>query len=128
MMGLCADQGIGVLPWSPLARGRLGRPWNAESTKRLETDKFGSTMYGKTEEADHAVIDRLTAVAAKRGVPQAQVALAWVMSNPLVTSPIIGASKPGHLEDAVAAVALKLTPEETAFLEELYIPHPTLGF
>jgi aryl-alcohol dehydrogenase-like predicted oxidoreductase len=128
MMSLCADQGIGVLPWSPLARGRLGRPSNAESTKRLETDKFGATMYGKTEEADHAVIDRLTEVAAKRGVPQAQVALAWVMSKPLVTSPIIGASKPGHLEDAVAAVALKLTPEEVASLEELYIPHPTLGF
>jgi aryl-alcohol dehydrogenase-like predicted oxidoreductase len=128
MMGLCAAEGIGVIPWSPLGRGRLGRPWKAESTKRFETDRFGSTMYGKTEEADHAVVDRLTEVATKRGVPQAQVALAWMLAKPVITAPIIGASKPGHLEDAVAAVSLKLTPEEIASLEERYIPHPTLGF
>jgi aryl-alcohol dehydrogenase-like predicted oxidoreductase len=128
MMGLCAAEGIGVLPWSPLARGRLARPWKAESTSRSETDKFGNTMYGSTEEADHAVVDRLGEIAGKRGVPQAQVALAWMLSKPIVTSPIIGASKPGHLEDAVAALSLKLTPEEIAALEEPYIPHPTLGF
>jgi aryl-alcohol dehydrogenase-like predicted oxidoreductase len=128
MMGLCAAEGIGVLPWSPLARGRLARPWKAESTSRSETDKFGNTMYGQTEESDHAVVDRLTGIAAKRGVAQAQVALAWMLSKPVITSPIVGASKPGHLEDAVAALTLKLTPEEITALEEPYVPHPTLGF
>jgi aryl-alcohol dehydrogenase-like predicted oxidoreductase len=128
MMGLCADQGIGVIPWSPLARGRLTRPWQSATTKRSETDRFGNTMYAKTEEADKAIIDRLGQIAKQRGVPQATVALAWMLSKPAITAPVIGASKPGHLEDAVAAVPLKLTPEEIASLEEQYIPHPTLGF
>jgi 1-deoxyxylulose-5-phosphate synthase len=128
MTGLCVDQGIGMLPWSPLARGRLARPWNSESTKRLETDKFGSTMYAKTAESDARVVDRLGEVAAKRGVPQAQVALAWLLAKPAVAAPIVGASKAHHLEDAVAAVSLKLTPEEIKSLEELYVPHPVLGF
>ena len=128
MMGLCADQGIGVLPWSPLARGRLARPWKAESTSRSETDKFGNTMYSKTEDADKAVVDRLEEIARKQGVPQAQVALAWMLSKPVITSPIVGASKPGHLEDAVAALSVKLTVDEIKALEEPYVPHPTLGF
>ncbi|HEY0264171.1 MAG TPA: aldo/keto reductase [Granulicella sp.] len=128
MMGLCADQGIGVIPWSPLARGRLARPWQSEATKRSETDRFGNTMYAKTEEADHAVVDRVEQVAKQRGVPMSQVALAWMLAKPVITSPIVGASKPGHLEDAAAAVSIKLTPEEIASLEEPYIPHPTLGF
>ncbi len=128
MIGLCLDQGIGVIPWSPLARGRLARAWDAESTKRLETDRFGKSMYSQTEEADHKVIDRLGEVAEKRGVPRAQVALAWLLSRPGVTSPIVGATKPHHLLDAVDALAVKLTAEEIALLEEPYTPHPVLGF
>ena len=128
MTGLCLNQGIGIIPWSPLARGRLARPWNSENTKRFETDKFGTWMYSKTEESDHKVVDRLVEVAAKRGVPQAQVALAWLLAKPGVASPIVGASKQHHLEDAAAAVALKLTPDEIKSLEEPYVPHPVLGF
>ncbi len=128
MMGLCAAEGIGVIPWSPLARGRLTRPWKAESTSRSETDKFGNTMYGPTEDADKAVVDRLGEIAQARGIPQAQVALAWMLAKPVITSPIIGASKPGHLQDAVAALSVQLTPAEISSLEEPYIPHATLGF
>lgn len=132
-MDLCEAEGIGVIPWSPLARGRLTRAWQTESTgqavtKRAETDKFGNTMYGPTEEADRAVVDRLGEVATRRSVPPAQVALAWMLAKPVITAPIIGASKPGHLEDAVAALSLQLTPEEIAALEAPYIPHQTLGF
>jgi 1-deoxyxylulose-5-phosphate synthase len=128
MMGLCAAEGIGVIPWSPLARGRLTRAWEAESTKRSETDRFGKALYSKTEESDKTVVDRLGEIAAQRGLPRAQVAIAWMLAKPVVTSPIIGASKPGHLDDAVAALSVKLTPEEIAALEEPYVPHPTLGF
>jgi len=128
MMGVCAAEGIGVIPWSPLARGRLARPWKSESTRRLETDKFGSGMYGRTEESDKAVVDRLEKIAAGRGVPMAQVALAWLLSKPGVTSPIVGATKPHHLDDAVAALSIKLSAEEIHSLEEAYVPHPTLGF
>jgi aryl-alcohol dehydrogenase-like predicted oxidoreductase len=128
MMGVCAAEGIGVIPWSPLARGRLARPWKSESTKRLETDKFGSGMYGRTEESDKEVVDRLEKIAAGRGVPMAQAALAWLLSKPGVTSPIVGATKPHHLDDAAAAVNLKLTAEEIESLESAYVPHPTLGF
>jgi len=128
MMGVCAAEGIGVIPWSPLARGRLARPWKSESTRRLETDKFGSGMYGRTEESDKAVVDRLEKIAAGRGVPMAQVALAWLLSKPGVTSPIVGATKPHHLDDAVAALSIKLSAEEVHSLEEAYVPHPTLGF
>ena len=128
MIGLCKDQGIGVIPWSPLARGRLTRAWQAETTKRSETDRFGNTMYSRTEEDDRKVVDRLGEIAERRGVPRAQVALAWLLSKPVVTSPIVGATKPHHLEDAVAALSLKLSPEEIAALEEPYTPHPVLGF
>ena len=128
MMGVCAAEGIGVIPWSPLARGRLARPWKADSTKRTETDRFGNTMYSKTEESDEQVVNKLVEIAEKRGVPQAQVALAWLLSKPGVTSPIVGASKPRHLEDAVGALDIKLTTEEDEALEEPYVPHPTLGF
>ncbi len=128
MIGLCLDQGIGVLPWSPLARGRLTRPWQAETTRRSETDRFGNTMYARTEEDDRKVVERLGEIAEKRGVTRAQVALAWLLAKPGVTSPIVGASKPHHLEDAVAALSLRLTPEETTALEEPYTPHPVLGF
>jgi aryl-alcohol dehydrogenase-like predicted oxidoreductase len=117
-----------VLPWSPLARGRLARAWQAEATKRLETDQFGKTMYAKTEEADKVVVDRLGQVAERREVSRATVALAWMLSKPVVTSPIVGATKQGHLEDAVAALMVKLTAEEIASLEQPYVPHPVLGF
>jgi aryl-alcohol dehydrogenase-like predicted oxidoreductase len=128
MMGLCRDQGIAVLPWSPLARGRLTRAWKAESTSRSETDGFGNKMYSQTEEADRKVVDRLGEIAEKRGVSRAQVAMAWLLAKPGVTAPIVGASKPHHLQDAVAALAVKLTPEEMNALEEPYVPHPVLGF
>jgi len=128
MMGLCEDAGVGVIPWSPLARGRLTRPWKSETTERSETDKFGQQIYSKTEEADKKVIDRLGEVAEKRGVTRATLALAWMLSKPIVSSPIVGATKPHHLPDAVAALSVKLTQEEIASLEEPYVPHPVLGF
>ncbi|MFZ1939309.1 MAG: aldo/keto reductase [Terracidiphilus sp.] len=128
MMGLCREEGIGVLPWSPLARGRLTRAWKAETTSRSETDGFGNRMYSLTEEADRKVVERLGEVAEKRGIPRAQVALAWLLAKPGVTAPIVGASKPHQLEDAVAALTVKLTPEEMTALEEPYVPHPVLGF
>ena len=128
MMGLCQAEGIGVIPWSPLARGRLTRPWQSESTKRLETDKFGASMYGKTEASDRGVVDRLGKIAEARGVPMAQIALAWLLGKPGVTAPIVGATKTHYLQDAAAALTLRLTPEEIAALEEPYSPHPVLGF
>jgi aryl-alcohol dehydrogenase-like predicted oxidoreductase len=128
MTPLCQSEGIGVIPWSPLARGRLARPWHSESTKRYETDQFGKSMYSQTEGADRKVVDRLGQVAEHRGVPRAQLALAWLLSKPFITSPIVGATKLHHLQDAVAALALRLSPEEIASLEEPYVPHPVLGF
>lgn len=128
MMPLCREQGIGVIPWSPLARGRLARPWGSETTKRSETDRFGNTMYSKTEEADKQVVDCVAQVAQRRGVSMAQVALAWLLSKPGVTAPIVGASKQHHLNDAVSALSLRLTTEEIASLEGPYVPHPVLGF
>jgi aryl-alcohol dehydrogenase-like predicted oxidoreductase len=128
MMPLCRAEGIGVIPWSPLARGRLARSWQSESTKRYATDQFGKKLYAQTEEADRRVVDRLGKIAERRGVPRAQLALAWLLSKPAVVAPIVGATKPHHLEDAVAALALRLTPEEIASLEEPYLPHPVVGF
>jgi len=128
MMGLCKDEDIGVIPWSPLARGKLTRPWNSETTKRTETDQFAKAIYTKTEEADKKVVDRLGELAEKRNIPMATLALAWMLSKPVITSPIVGATKPNHLTDAVAALSIKLTPEEIAALEEPYVPHPVLGF
>ncbi|KQU68818.1 aldo/keto reductase [Phycicoccus sp. Root101] len=124
MLPLCADQGVGVIPWSPLARGLLTREWG-EQTSRSETDEFGRTLYG---EADRAVVDAVGEVAAARGVPRAQVALAWVLRNPVVTAPIVGATRVGHLEDAVAALDLELTDDEVARLEASYVPHAPAGF
>ena len=127
-MGLCKAEGIGVIPWSPLARGKLTRAWQSETTKRSETDQFAKNIYTKTEEADKKVVDRLGEVAERRGIPRATLALAWMLNKPVVTSPIVGATKANHLTDAVAALSVKLTPEEMASLEEPYIPHPVLGF
>ena len=126
MLPFCADQGVGVIPWSPLARGRLTRDWE-ESTKRSETDAFGSTLYNP-ESSDKEVVSRVAQVADQRGVSRAQVALAWMLSKPVVTAPIIGATKLRHLEDAVAAVDVELTGEEIARLEEPYVPHAVAGF
>jgi aryl-alcohol dehydrogenase-like predicted oxidoreductase len=126
MMPLCVDAGIGVLPWSPLARGRLTRPW-AEVTTRTQTDVYGNKLYAGTQAADRAVVERVAAIAAERGVPAAQVALAWVAQKPFVTAPIIGAAKPQHLSDAVAALSLTLEPAEIAALEAPYLPHPIVG-
>src|SRR5580704_3358825 len=117
MFGLCKAENIAVIPWSPLARGRLARSTKAEGTKRLETDQFGKSMYSGTEEADHKVIDKLTEVSARRSLPQATVALAWMLAKPSVDSPIVGATKPHHLEDAVRALEVILSPEEIAELE-----------
>jgi 1-deoxyxylulose-5-phosphate synthase len=128
MIPLCQSESIGIIPWSPLARGRLARPWQSESTKRYETDQFGKSMYAKTEESDRKVVDRLGQVAEQRAVPRAQVALAWMLCKPGLTSPIVGATKPHHLEDAVASLSLHLTSEEIASLEEPYAPHSVLGF
>src|SRR5580658_7251035 len=128
MMSLCKAEGIGVIPWSPLARGRLTRPWQSAPTKRWGTDLFAKVLYEQTEDADRKVVDRLGDVAAKYGVPQAQIALAWMLGKSFVTSPIVGANKPHHLTDAVAALSLKLTPDEAKSLEEPYTPHPVLGF
>jgi 1-deoxyxylulose-5-phosphate synthase len=128
MLPLCLAEGIGVIPWSPLARGRLARPWQAEQTKRFETDGFAKSLYSKTEIIDRPVVDRLTKMAGERGVSHAQLALAWMLSKPGVTAPIVGATKPDHLTEAVAALSLRLTPQEIAALEEPYIPHPVAGF
>ena len=127
MLPLCAAENIAVLPWSPLARGRLARAWD-ESTNRLETDEYGKKLYVATTESDRRVVERVGEIAEKRGVPRAQVALAWVLQKPVVTAPIVGASKPRHLDDAVAALSLKLTLEEIAALEGPYVPHPVVGF
>jgi aryl-alcohol dehydrogenase-like predicted oxidoreductase len=122
MMPLCSDQGIGVLPWSPLARGRLARPWG-QTSSRMETDEFGRKLYSAFPEADRLVAERVAEVASRRGVPMAQVALAWVLGKKGVTAPIVGASKIEQLQDALAAMTLKLSPEEIASMEAPYVPH-----
>ena len=123
MLPLCADQGVGVLPWSPLARGRLTRDWDA-TTGRSATDVFGSTLY---QEGDRAVVEAVTRIAERRGVPRARIALAWLLHQETVTAPIIGAAKPHHIEDAVAAVELELTDKELEELRQPYAPHPVAG-
>ena len=127
MLPLCQAEGIGVIPWSPLARGRLTRDW-AEATERSETDAFGRTLYAKTEEADRRVVEAVARVAEGRGVPRAQVALAWLLGKAPVAAPIVGATKLHHLEDAVAALSVTLSPEEVAALEGPYVPHAVEGF
>ncbi|MGY1608042.1 aldo/keto reductase [Geodermatophilus sp. SYSU D00700] len=125
MLPLCADQGIGVVPWSPLARGRLARDWD-ETTHRSRNDAFGNRLYD--ERSDRAIVERVAEVARERGVPRAQVALAWLLAKPVVTAPIVGVTQVGHLDDAVAAVDLHLTDDEVARLEEPYTPHAVAGF
>ncbi|ALN75141.1 aldo/keto reductase [Aureimonas sp. AU20] len=127
MLPLCREEGIGVIPWSPLARGRLTRDWD-EATNRSETDTFGRTLYADTADADRKVVEAVAAVAAARGLPRAQIALAWVLQTSPVAAPIVGATKPHHLDDAVSALSVRLTPEEITALEEPYVPHAVTGF
>jgi aryl-alcohol dehydrogenase-like predicted oxidoreductase len=127
MLPFCLDEGVGVLPWSPLARGRLTRDWNAE-TARSETDRFGATLYKQTEESDRRIVDAVAAIATERSVARAQVALAWLLHQPAVTAPIVGVTKPQHLMDAVAAAELELSDDELARLEEHYGPHAPEGY
>lgn len=123
MLPLCADQGVGVLPWSPLARGRLTRDWDA-STARSETDEFGRTLY---PESDRAIVETVASVAARLDVPRARVALAWLLHQPVVTSPIVGVTRPDHLTDAVAAVDLELSATDLEELSAGYEPHAVSG-
>ncbi len=127
MLPLCAAEGIAVLPWSPLARGRLTRPWG-ETTARLVSDQVGKNLYDETEGIDAIIAERVASIAEERGVTRAQIALAWLLSKPVVSAPIIGASRHDHLEDAIAAVDLELTAEEIAELETAYVPHHVTGF
>ena len=126
MLPLCRDQGVGIIPWSPLARGRLARPWG-EHTPRIASDVFGASLFQHTEANDRQVADALAGVAGQRGLPRAQVALAWLLAQPGLTAPIIGASKPGQIDDAVAALAVTLTAEEIKTLEAPYLPHAVVG-
>ncbi|WP_263731336.1 aldo/keto reductase [Cellulomonas sp. SG140] len=127
MHPFCLDQGIGVLPWSPLARGLLTREWGTTTT-RSQTDRFGQTLYQQSEDADRAIVDAVGRIAADRGVSRAQVALAWVRQQEAVTAPIVGATKPHHLDDAVASLQLRLDPEELSQLEQPYVPQAPEGF
>jgi aryl-alcohol dehydrogenase-like predicted oxidoreductase len=127
MLPLCKSEGIGVIPWSPLARGRLARPWNAEATNRSEKDQYGARIYSKLAEGDRQIIDEVGNIASRRDIPRAQVALAWLLRKPEITAPIIGATRPEHLQDAVAALDVKLTDEEVKALEAPYVPHPVVG-
>ena len=128
MLGLCADQGIGVVPWSPLARGRLTRAWeDRPTTVRGGSDPWGDGVYAASRAVDKVVVDRVGEVAEKLGVPRAQVALAWLLRQPTVTAPIVGATRPHHLEEAVAALAVRLPDAEAAALEAPYVPHAVAG-
>lgn len=126
MLPLCREEGIGIIPWSPLARGKLTRDWDA-TTSRSEADMFVKMLYESIADADRSVVQKVAEVAAKRGISRAQVALAWIMQKDVVTAPIVGAIKSLHLEDAVAALSIKLDESEIASLEEPYIPHPVMG-
>nr|WP_321984347.1 aldo/keto reductase [uncultured Lichenicoccus sp.] len=129
MLGLCREEGIGVIPWSPLARGKLARPLSAAGeTKRDQTDAFSRKLYERTAEADDRVVDAVGAVAEARGASRAAVALAWMLHKPGITAPIIGASKEHHLKDALEALTLKLDHAEIERLEAAYVPHAVAGF
>ncbi len=127
MLPLCAAEGIGVIPWSPQARGKLTRDWNYSSI-RTETDEALGRLFAKTEDADRKVVDRVAQVAAARGIPRAQVALAWLLAKPVITAPIVGATKLQQLDDALGSVYIKLSEEEITLLEEPYVPHAVVGF
>lgn len=126
MIPLCIDQGVAVIPWSPLARGKLARDWD-EKTYRSETDEFGKLIYASTAEQDRKVAEAVAEVARERGIPRAQVAMAWLLQKPGITAPIVGATKASHLADAIASLDVQLTAEEIARLEAPYQPHPVVG-
>ena len=129
MLALCLAEGVAVLPWSPLARGRLARPWTPEpATERGQLDEWGIGLYAGTVDADRKIVDRVHEVSAARGISQAQTALAWLLSKPVVTAPIVGVTKPLHLSDALAALSVKLSDAEIEALETPYTPHPVAGF
>ncbi len=128
MLGLCLEEGIGVIPWSPLARGKLARPNGSGDTARAQTDQFSRKLYDATQDADARVVDAVGEVAEAIGASRAAVALAWLLAKPGITSPIIGASKPHHLQDALAALEVRLTAEQVARLEAPYVPHAVAGF
>lgn len=127
MLPLCAAEGIGVIPWSPQARGKLTRDWDYKSI-RTETDDALTRLFAKTEEADRRVVDRVAQVAAARGVSRAQIALAWLLAKPVITAPIVGATKLHHLDEALASLEVRLSADEIAALEEPYVPHEVVGF
>jgi 1-deoxyxylulose-5-phosphate synthase len=127
MLPLCREEGIGVIPWSPLARGRLARPWGTD-TKRSANDPFGGVLYAKGEEASRQIVSAVADLAGKRGVPMAQVALAWLLAKPAITAPIVGATRPEQLDDALGALDLQLAPDEIATLEAPYLPLNPVGF
>lgn len=127
MLPLCRAEGIGSIPYSPLASGRLTRDWSAESTLRSETDQIQKMKYDASTEMDRAIVERVAEIAAKRGASRTHIALAWLLQKEPVTAPIIGATKIAHLEEAVGALSVKLTPEEVAYLEEPYVPHRIVG-
>ena len=127
MLPLCGAEGIGVIPWSPQARGKLTRDWDYKSI-RTETDDALTRLFAKTEEADRKVVDRVAQVAAARRVSRAQIALAWLLTNPVITAPIVGATKLHHLDDALASLDVKLSADEIASLEAPYVPHAVVGF
>ncbi|EJJ25408.1 aldo/keto reductase [Rhizobium sp. CF142] len=127
MLPFCEDQKIAVIPWSPLARGRLTRDWD-EKTNRSETDEFGKTLYKQAEDADRKIVEKVAEIARAHGVSRAQVATAWILQKSAVTAPIIGASKAQHLRDAVGALTVKLSADDIAALEAPYIPHNVAGF
>lgn len=127
MLPQCAAEGIGVIPWSPLARGRLTRDWD-DKTARSETDEFGKRLYEQTASADKKVVEAVAALAGARGLPRAQIALAWVLAKPVITAPIVGATRLEHLEDALKAVEVTLSADEIASLEKPYVPHAKAGY
>lgn len=127
MLPLCRAEGIGVTPYSPLASGRLTRDWTPESSLRAQTDQIARSKYDATADTDRQIVERVAELADKHGVPRAHIALAWLLQQPPVVAPIIGATKISHLEDAIGALAVKLAPEEVTYLEEPYVPHAVVG-
>ncbi|MDK2759456.1 MAG: aldo/keto reductase, partial [Blastomonas fulva] len=127
MIPLCVDQGVGVIPWSPLARGRLTRDWD-DATERSKSDAFGKHLYAATADNDRQIVEAVADVARERGLPRAQIAMAWLLNKPAITAPIFGATKPHHIDDAVAALAVELTSDELGRLEAPYLPHSVAGF
>jgi aryl-alcohol dehydrogenase-like predicted oxidoreductase len=127
MLPLCREEKIGVIPYSPLASGRLTREWSSEKTHRSETDHIAKSKYDATAETDRQVVERVAQISHKRGVPRVHIALAWLLQKKPVTAPIIGATKITHLEDAVGALSIKLIQEEVAYLAEPYVSHRMVG-